>query len=150
MAEMIADLLQTQPCRNQMAGAGVAKAMRTMVRNLNPQQLEATAYHMVHGTCRQRTERRSSRHEQFPPRTMRPTVLEILKNRVPNGSRESVILHPPLLRSIDRDNFVGPIQIIDTQFAHFSASQPVYGSNIRIARSRTSCGFVPPALEISR
>jgi hypothetical protein len=35
MAEMIADLLQAQPCRNQMTGAGVTKAMRTMVRNLN-------------------------------------------------------------------------------------------------------------------
>ncbi len=98
-----------------------------MVRNLNPQRLKATADHMVHGACRQRTNRSSDRHEEFPPRTMRPTVLEILKNRVTNGSHERVILYPPLLWSFNRDDFVGPIQIVDTQFAHFSASQPVDG-----------------------
>src|SRR5450759_1230411 len=118
MAEMIADLLQTQPCRYQMAGAGVAKAMRAMVRNLNPQRLKATADHMVHGACRQRTNRNSDRHEEFPPRTMRPTVLEVLKNRVTNGSHERVILYAVFCLKKKSDDFVGPVQIVDTQFAH--------------------------------
>jgi len=116
MAEMIANLLQAQPCRDEMAGASMAKPVRTMAGYLNAQCLDATADNVVHGARREGPERGFERHEEFSRCTKRSSVPEILENCVTDRGHQGVILRPPLLRPFDPDDLSRPIQVLKAQF----------------------------------
>src|SRR2546430_1778276 len=108
---MIAYLFQRKAFRHQMAGTGMAQAMRSAARHLDSECTQTCANQAVRGALREPPNRRLAGKKHSPLYAAGPYLWELPQNGIADRAYQRVLLCPPLLGTRDRNDLSFPVQV---------------------------------------